>query len=293
MPLKKGEYMKMPFNPAVIVYAALILMALSAPAKAAATPCRACADVTPGSPQEVRIEYTDGTSRSACGLRCAGAMLAAYRVKNVKSIRVMEHGSGLAIDAKKAFWVNWRDDGPPGAFSMKEKAESFASAQGGKISDYRGVMTALFSGMYDAIRKSQPPAAGEMTGDDIAARPSCAYCGMDRKRYAHSRALLVYPDGSEAGLCSVHCAGIDMALHPEKGYPWMMVGTYDRRTLVDAERAVWVLGGSVQGIMSIRGKWAFESKKDAEAFTAGFGGAISDLRHVMIAAFEDMWEIIR
>ena len=72
-----------------------------------------------------------------------------------------------------------------------------------------------------------------------------------------------------------------------------MAGIYDRGNLVDAEKAIWVLGGSKQGVMSIRGKWAFESKEDAEAFMRESGGSITSFRNIMTAAFEDMWEIIR
>lgn len=54
-----------------------------------------------------------------------------------------------------------------------------------------------------------------------------------------------------------------------------------------------MLGGSKHGVMSIRGKWAFERREDAEAFMREFGGSITGFRNVMTAAFEDMWEIIR
>jgi copper chaperone NosL len=284
--------MKKPLKIVVGIIAALVLTGLFAQSKAGASGCRTCEDVTPGSPLEVRIEYRDGTARSACGLRCAGAMLAAYRMKDVKTIRVREHGSGRLLDAKKAFWVIGLKDGSREAFSLRAEAASFSTARGGRVADFRDMMAALFSGMYDEIRRGAPATGGEV-GNDITAHPKCAYCGMDRKEYAYSRVLLKYRDGSEVGLCSVHCAGLDLALHPEKVPARIMAGTYDRGDLVDADKAVWVLGGSKHGVMSIRGKWAFEKREDAEAFIREFGGSISDFRNVMTAAFEDMWEIIR
>ena len=284
--------MKKPLKILVIFLFAVVFTGLHIRSKADTSGCHTCEDVSPGSPLEVRIEYSDGTSRSACGLRCAGAMLAAYREKDIKTIWVMENGSGKLIDAKKAFWVL----GPSGrsreCFSEKLDGESFSVAHGGRVANFRDMMAALFSGMYDEVRKGELP-AGRETGDDIASHPKCAYCGMDRKQYAHGRVLLKYRDGSEVGLCSIHCAGLDLALHPEKELSGIMVGTYNRRNLVDAEKAVWVLGGSKQGIMSIRGKWAFEKKEDAKAFTGNFGGSIASFGDVMTAAFEDMWEIIR
>jgi copper chaperone NosL len=284
--------MKKPLTLIAGIIAALVLAGPAALSKADTSGCRACEDMTPGSQWEVRIEYSDGTARSVCSLRCAGAVLAAYRGNYVKTIWIREHRSGKLLDAKKAFWVVGLKDGRKEAFSERSEAGSFSKAQGGRVADFREMMAALFSGMYDDIRKGTL-LTGQDADDDIAAHPECAYCRMDRKHYAYSRVLLKYRDGSETGLCSVHCAGLDLALHPEKIPARIMVGTYDRRNLIDAEKAVWVLGGSEYGVMSIRGKWAFEKKEDAGAFRHDFGGSIADFRDIMIAAFEDMWEIIR
>lgn len=284
--------MKKTLKIVVIMWGALVFTALCSLSKADTSGCRTCDDVTPGSPQEVRIEYRDGTARSACGLRCAGAMLAAYREEDVKTIWIKEHESGKLLDAQTAFWVLGRSDRSREAFSGKLAAEAFSTAHGGRVAHFRDAMAALFSGMYDEIRKVQPLTAEEIS-DDIITHPKCVYCGMDRKQYAYSRVLLRYRDGSAVGLCSLHCAGIDLALHPEKLPAQIMAGAYDHGDLVDAEKAIWVLGGSKQGVMSIRGKWAFDRKEDAEAFIREFGGSTASFRDVMTAAFEDMWEIIR
>jgi len=284
--------MKKTLKSVVIILVALVLTGLCSLSKADTAGCRTCDDVAPGSPQEVRIEYRDGTARSACGLRCAGAMLAAYRGEDVKTIWIREQGSGKLLDAKRAFCVLGLSDRSETAFSERPDAESFSAAYGGRVANFRDTMAAVFSGMYDEIQKVQPM-TGAVMSNDLTTHPKCAYCGMDRKQYAYSRVLLRYRDGSAVGLCSLHCAGIDLALHPEKGPAQIMAGTYDRGNLVDAEKAIWVLGGSKQGVMSIRGKWAFESKEDAEAFMREFGGSITGFRNVMTTAFEDMWEIIR
>jgi nitrous oxide reductase accessory protein NosL len=219
-------------------------------------------------------------------------MLAAYRGKDVKTIWIREHGSGKLLDAKKAFWVTGLSDGSRDAFSSRSDAEAFSAVHGGRVTNFGDTMSEVFSGMYDGIQKAQP-VNGVIMSNDIIAHPDCAYCGMDRKKYAHSRVLLRYRDGSEVAFCSVHCAGLDLALHPEKVPAQIMVGTYDRKSLIDAEKAFWVLGGSKQGVMSIRGKWALEKKEDADAFMREFGGELTSFRNIMTAAFEDMWEIIR
>jgi len=63
--------------------------------------------------------------------------------------------------------------------------------------------------------------------------------------------------------------------------------------LLDAEKAVWVLGGDKMGVMSIRGKWAFREQRDAEQFIRKHGGALASYEAVMKAVFEDMYEILR
>ena len=284
--------MKKTLEITVIVLGVLALSGMALLSGADTSGCHSCDDVAEGLPQEVRIEYRDGTTRPACGLRCAGAMLAAYRMQDVKTIWVREQGSGKLIDAKKAFWVIRLNDRGREAFSGGSDAEAFSKAHDGRVVNFREAMAAVFSGMYDEIQKTQSHTGGEMN-DDIKDHPNCAYCGMDRRQYAYSRVLLRYRDGTEVGLCSLHCAGIDLALHPEKGPAQILAATFDRRNLVDADKAVWVLGGSKQGVMSIRGKWAFEGKEEAGAFMREYGGSTTSFRNIMTAAFEDMWEIIR
>jgi hypothetical protein len=107
----------------------LVLTGLCSLSGAETSGCRRCDDVTSGSAQEVRIEYQDGNARSACGLRCVGAMLAAYRMQDVKTIWVREHGNGKLIDAKKAFWSIGLSDGSKEAFSGKPDAEAFSQSK--------------------------------------------------------------------------------------------------------------------------------------------------------------------
>ena len=83
--------MKKTLKVVCIFLVAFVLTGLCASSQADTPACRACYVVTPGSPKEIRIEYRDGSDRFACGLSCAGAMLAAYRGKDVKTIWIREH----------------------------------------------------------------------------------------------------------------------------------------------------------------------------------------------------------
>jgi nitrous oxide reductase accessory protein NosL len=124
---------------------------------------------------------------------------------------------------------------------------------------------------------------------DIDKHPTCKYCGMDRKMFAHSRMLLIYEDGSELGTCSLHCVAVDLALNIDKMPKTIQVGDYNTKNLIDAENAIWVIGGDMPGVMSKRAKWAFEKKADAEAFIKQNKGTLADFETAIKTSYEDMY----
>jgi copper chaperone NosL len=104
---------------------------------------------------------------------------------------------------------------------------------------------------------------------------SCEQCGMNREIFARSRMVVVYADGATAGTCSIHCAVADMKAHKGKKVKSLMVADYDTRKLIDAEKAVWVIGGSKSGVMTAEPKWAFAAQGAAEKFVKEFGGRVT------------------
>jgi copper chaperone NosL len=125
--------------------------------------------------------------------------------------------------------------------------------------------------------------------DDIQKHPACKYCGMNREMFAHSRMLIDYDDGSAVGTCSIHCVAVDLALNIDKTPRSIAVGDYGTKSLIDAEKAFWVIGGNKMGVMSRRGKWAFEKKEDAEKFIKENRGSTATFEEAMKAAYEDMY----
>jgi copper chaperone NosL len=125
---------------------------------------------------------------------------------------------------------------------------------------------------------------------DIERHPNCTYCGMDRQIFSHSRMYIEYDDGTSVGFCSLHCAALDLALMIDKTPKSIMVADYESKKLIDAENAIWVIGGSKPGVMSKRAKWAFENKNDAEAFIKENSGVISTFDEAIKSAYEDMYE---
>lgn len=133
------------------------------------------------------------------------------------------------------------------------------------------------------------PAAALSAPDDVAKAQSCKYCGMDREKFSHSRMMVEYDDGSMVGTCSIHCLATELANSIDKAPVKILVGDYNTKELIDAETAVWVVGGEKAGVMTSRPKWAFAKKEDAEAFIAANKGQTAGFEDVIKAAYEDMY----
>lgn len=125
--------------------------------------------------------------------------------------------------------------------------------------------------------------------DDIKQFPSCKYCGMDREKFGHSRMLVEYEDGTSLGTCSLHCMAVELAIHIDKTPKAMLVGDFKEKTLLDVEKASWIIGGSKMGVMTKRAKWAFGKKEDAEKFKAENGGDLVSFEQAIKASYEDMY----
>ncbi|HOV86782.1 MAG TPA: nitrous oxide reductase accessory protein NosL [Syntrophobacteraceae bacterium] len=130
---------------------------------------------------------------------------------------------------------------------------------------------------------------GRLTAQDLKSCPSCFFCGMDRKCFAYSRVVIRYDDRSTVGACSINCAALDLAKSIDRTPVKLLVGDYKKRSLIDAERAVWIIGGDKPGVMSERAKWAFASRRDAEEYIRKHGGALAGFDEVMIATYLDIY----
>jgi nitrous oxide reductase accessory protein NosL len=126
--------------------------------------------------------------------------------------------------------------------------------------------------------------------EDIQKNKSCKYCGMDREKFSHTRMLIEYDDGTTVGTCSIHCTAVDLALNIDKTPKSVQVADAGSKKLIDAEKAIWVIGGSKSGVMTKRAKWAFEKKDDADTFVKENGGTLATFDEAMKAAYEDMYQ---
>jgi copper chaperone NosL len=129
-----------------------------------------------------------------------------------------------------------------------------------------------------------------LSGMAFSENDSCIHCGMKKENFGHSWVIIEHDDGTKEGVCSVHCAAIDMALHTHKPVKAITVGDYDTKKQIPADTAYWVIGGDKTGVMTARAKWAFETKEAADNFMKAHGGKSATFEEVMKASFEDMYE---
>ena len=115
----------------------------------------------------------------------------------------------------------------------------------------------------------------------------CKQCGMDRVAFAHGRMMVVYADGTTAGTCSLNCAAVEIKINKGKKVNALKVADYTTKKLIDARTAIWVIGGSKDGIMTEMPKWAFAGKGDAEKFVKENGGRIADFDEALNLALRE------
>jgi copper chaperone NosL len=246
------------------------------------------------------IRYLGNMATGTCSIHCTACEMTVNRDKIQEEMEVADYFSHKLIPAETAVWViggnrpGVMTNNAKWAFQNETEAVRFIKENGGQLGGYKEALKATFVDMYEDIRIIREKRKQKSTGlSDIKNHPQCKYCGMNRETYAHSRTLVEYDDGSVAGLCSIHCLSIDLALNTGKTPKAFLAGDYYSKKLIDAEKAYWVLGGNKMGVMSIRGKWAFEKKEEGDRFIKASGGREADFNRIMQAAFEDMHEILR
>jgi nitrous oxide reductase accessory protein NosL len=127
-------------------------------------------------------------------------------------------------------------------------------------------------------------AAGPLlAGPPVEPPDDCAQCGMNRTKFAHSRMLIEYEDGSVCGTCSINCTAIDLAANGAKKVKALKAGDYASKELIDARSATWTIGGDKRGVMTPVAKWAFAGKGDAERFVTKHGGKLATYEDALAA----------
>jgi nitrous oxide reductase accessory protein NosL len=115
---------------------------------------------------------------------------------------------------------------------------------------------------------------------------------MDRRQFHHSRMLVHYGDDLPDGTCSLHCAAISLSINIDRGPKGIYVADNgaadDVKPLVEVDKAVFLVGSSLKGVMTRRSKVAYGTEAAAKASQAANGGTLMDFEDVLLAAYTDM-----
>lgn len=103
--------------------------------------------------------------------------------------------------------------------------------------------------------------------EDLGPHPECAYCGMDRRQWSHTRHLVEYADGTAEGTCSLRCAATSLIAHGREAVT--RVSGADAGSsqvpapLVQVDQLTYVVDPEQRGTMTAVRKWAYASKVTA------------------------------
>jgi nitrous oxide reductase accessory protein NosL len=136
------------------------------------------------------------------------------------------------------------------------------------------------------------PADPSAMQNDIGKFPACPYCGMDRRQFHHSRMLVLYSDDLPDATCSLHCAAISLSINIDRGPKAIYVAdsavNADIKPLVEVEKASFLVGSSLKGVMTRRSKVAYGSEAAAKTSQAANGGEVMAFDKALLAAYADM-----
>lgn len=128
--------------------------------------------------------------------------------------------------------------------------------------------------------------------NDIEKFAKCPYCGMDRKMFHHSRMLIQYSDDLPDGVCSLHCASISLSINIDREPKGIWVGDNaspaEIKPLVDVDKATFLIGSQIKGVMTKRSKVAYGSEEAAKTAMAANGGELGNFDKALLAAYTDM-----
>ncbi len=111
----------------------------------------------------------------------------------------------------------------------------------------------------------------------------CPNCGMMINMWARTRHSFQHPEG-DFTTCSIRCLA-DKAASSGTGPSGVQVALYtDPDKMVPAENAVYVIGSTAPGTMTMISKITFADKGSAEQFVSRYGGEVADFQGAFAAA---------
>ncbi len=112
-------------------------------------------------------------------------------------------------------------------------------------------------------------------------RKECAVCGMWIDQYQRTRHVIALRSGETVYFCSAACAARYVKDNRQK-VETIRTADFITEQLVEAEKAFYLQGSDVPGVMSYVSTIAFATRKDAEEFQRMHGGRIIAFTQALI-----------
>ncbi len=111
----------------------------------------------------------------------------------------------------------------------------------------------------------------------------CPNCGMMINMWARTRHSFHHPEG-DLTTCSIRCLA-DKTVSSGADPSSVQVAMYiDPDTMMEAEKATYVIGSTAPGTMTMKSKIAFTDRVSAEKFSSSYGGEVVDFQGAFTAA---------
>lgn len=104
-------------------------------------------------------------------------------------------------------------------------------------------------------------------------RDECVICGMWIDQYMKTRHMVILKNGNMHSFCSFACAVKYYDGHKDN-IKEFKAADFQTEKLIDAQKAYYLEGSSVPGVMSFTSRIAFEEKAEAEKLRKKMGGSI-------------------
>jgi len=105
----------------------------------------------------------------------------------------------------------------------------------------------------------------------------CPVCGMSLKMYYKTSHAVILKDGKKKQYCSIRCLAVDYPAIKSSLAQTLVVDLKTEK-LIDADKAVYVIGSKVPGTMTMVSKLAFSDEASANAFMAKMGGELGNFK---------------
>jgi copper chaperone NosL len=128
--------------------------------------------------------------------------------------------------------------------------------------------------------------AGIYASAHAAERESCAVCGMYLDLYERTRLVILFNDDTTKSTCSLACAA--KVINQNKGrIKGVEVADFLTGKLLDADKAYFLEGSDIPGVMSYTSRVAFSSKAQAAIVKKKHGGRIITFDQALKDQLED------